>query len=593
MNLKYMKISSRLILGFGVLVLLVVLLGVTAVVKVDAMNRSFSQLEDDNFPKIVTIGDIKNDINITAIAVRNMVILFDKSLIAKELQVIEAAKLSTAKRLESLQKRVGQEEGKAALVAVLAARAKYEDLLSETAVLATNGQVSEAKAAVQLDIGPLQQAYVNALDELFRFQSKVVADNGQATHDAADDMQRVIGIVIIAALLAGVSMSLWIIRSITHPINRAVEVSRAVASGDLSLVFEVLGNNEPAQLLHALKDMQTSLASVVTQVREGSESVATASAEIAQGNQDLSERTEEQAHALQETAASMDELRITVKQNADSAAQANELAQSASSVAIKGGQIVAQVVDTMKGINDASKKISDIISVIDGIAFQTNILALNAAVEAARAGEQGRGFAVVASEVRSLAGRSADAAKEIKTLINTSVERVGQGTRLVDQAGVTMTEVVNAITRVTELVGEISEASNAQSAGVAQVGQAVARMDQSTQQNAALVEQMAAAASSLKTQADELVGTVAVFKLIDWQDPQDRQASAHAGTAVRARDPDAPPYQGVDRRSGGIPRGAAARGHGPIKQIPSDSPVARQTAQAQGGRKRRMGRFLG
>jgi methyl-accepting chemotaxis protein len=259
--------------------------------------------------------------------------------------------------------------------------------------------------------------------------------------------------------------------------------------------------------------MQTSLSVVVTNVRRGSDGVATASAEIAHGNHDLSGRTESQASSLEQTAASMEELGATVKQNADSALQANQLAQKASEIAVRGGEVVAQVVDTMKDINTSSRKIFDIISVIDGIAFQTNILALNAAVEAARAGEQGRGFAVVASEVRSLAGRSAEAAKEIKGLISASVARVEQGNVLVDQAGVTMAEVVSSIRRVTDIMGEISAASSQQASGVAQVGEAVTQMDQVTQQNAALVEEMAAAASSLKSQAQELVLTVSVFQL--------------------------------------------------------------------------------
>jgi methyl-accepting chemotaxis protein len=262
-----------------------------------------------------------------------------------------------------------------------------------------------------------------------------------------------------------------------------------------------------------LQSMQSSLVQLVLQVRQGSESVATASAEIAQGNHDLSARTEQQASALEETAASMEQLSATVRQNADSAAQANQLAQSASSVAVQGGDVVAEVVTTMQGINESSRRIADIISVIDGIAFQTNILALNAAVEAARAGEQGRGFAVVASEVRSLAGRSAEAAKEIKLLISASVDRVAQGTVLVDKAGATMTEVVSAIRRVTGIVGEISAASGEQSAGVSQIGEAVIQIDQVTQQNAALVEEMAAAASSMKNQARDLVNAVAVFTL--------------------------------------------------------------------------------
>jgi methyl-accepting chemotaxis protein len=315
------------------------------------------------------------------------------------------------------------------------------------------------------------------------------------------------------ALVMAVLLGIWITRSITGPIQKAMTLAQSVAQGDLTMFFKIDGKDESAQLLTSLKAMQKSLSQLVGAVRAGSEGVATASAQIASGNNDLSQRTEQQASALEQTAASMEELSSTVRQNADSAKQANQLAQSASSVAVQGGKVVDQVVETMKSINDSSRKISDIISVIDGIAFQTNILALNAAVEAARAGEQGRGFAVVASEVRSLAGRSAEAAKEIKNLINASVERVEHGTALVDQAGSTMTEVVDSIRRVTDIMGEISVASTEQSQGVAQVGEAVRQMDQVTQQNAALVEEMAAAASSLQGQAQDLVQVVEGFKL--------------------------------------------------------------------------------
>jgi methyl-accepting chemotaxis protein len=316
-------------------------------------------------------------------------------------------------------------------------------------------------------------------------------------------------LAVVVAMLLGFLIS----RSITVPIQKSLSMAEAVAKGDLTYQVEIEGKDETAQLLATLKAMQQSLAKVVTNVRQSSEGVATASAEIAQGNNDLSARTEQQASALEETAASMEELGATVKQNADIARQANQLAAQASLVAVHGGEVVGRVVETMKNINASSRKIADIISVIDGIAFQTNILALNAAVEAARAGEQGRGFAVVASEVRSLAGRSAEAAKEIKSLINASVERVEEGTALVDKAGTTMAEVVTSIKHVSSLMGDISAASNEQANGVAQIGEAVASMDQVTQQNAALVEQMAAAASSLNTQANDLVQVVAVFKL--------------------------------------------------------------------------------
>jgi len=331
-------------------------------------------------------------------------------------------------------------------------------------------------------------------------------------------MQRVIGMsagsVLLAAmlLLIGLAVTRNLLRQLGGEPAYAANITQHIAAGDLSVNI-ALKADDRSSLLYAIKSMRDSFTGIVSRVREGSESVATASAEIAQGNNDLSRRTEGQASALEQTAASMEQLGSTVRQNADNAKQANTLAQGAASVAGSGGQIVGQVVQTMKGINDSSRKIADIIGVIDGIAFQTNILALNAAVEAARAGEQGRGFAVVASEVRSLAGRSAEAAKQIKTLISDSVQRVDQGTRLVDQAGVTMTEIVSSINRVTSIMSEISHASIEQSQGVSQVGQAVTEMDQATQQNAALVEQSAAAAESLKRQAQELVQVVAVFKL--------------------------------------------------------------------------------
>jgi methyl-accepting chemotaxis protein len=357
---------------------------------------------------------------------------------------------------------------------------------------------------------------VVALDALTKFNFK----GGEASAEQskgiyAQATQSLLALVGVALLL-GVALAHLITRHLLRQLgsepNVAAAVAQDVAGGNLATRIALRPGDSTSLMAH-LKAMQSSLAKVVGEVRQGSQGVAQASAEIAAGNNDLSARTEQQASALEETAASMEELGSTVRQNADNARQANQLALGASTVAVKGGEVVGQVVDTMKGINDSSKRIADIISVIDSIAFQTNILALNAAVEAARAGEQGRGFAVVAAEVRNLAQRSAEAAKEIKSLISTSVERVEQGTRLVDQAGVTMTEIVGAIQRVTDIMGEISSASTEQSAGVAQVGEAVTQMDKATQQNAALVEQSAAAAESLKVQAQQLVQSVAVFKL--------------------------------------------------------------------------------
>ena len=322
-----------------------------------------------------------------------------------------------------------------------------------------------------------------------------------------------LGIVAGAALLAALVNNLWLEAQIASPLATVVRVAKNAAAGNPERNVTLNRVDEIGMLLRAVNQTALNLQSLVDDVSEQVGGVHSASSEIATGNNDLSARTEQTASSLEETAASMEQLSSTVKQNADNAKQANQLALGASAVAVKGGEVVGQVVGTMKDINDSSRKIADIIGVIDGIAFQTNILALNAAVEAARAGEQGRGFAVVASEVRSLAGRSADAAREIKGLIAASVDRVGQGTALVDQAGATMQEIVSSIRRVTDIMGEISSASTEQSAGLAQVGEAVTQMDQATQQNAALVEESAAAAESLSAQAQQLVQAVAVFRV--------------------------------------------------------------------------------
>ena len=363
---------------------------------------------------------------------------------------------------------------------------------------------------------PALQAVFSQLETQMAGLSETIAKNSEALDATANSRVRQAAVSISAALAFAVAVmtvaALSLARSMARPMDHAVNVADSLAQGDLTVSIRPAGNEEAMRLLQSLSRMQVNFTHIVTEVKSNADEVASASAQIAGGNQDLSNRTEQQASALQETAATMDQLGSTVRNNADHARQANQLALGASTVAIKGGKVMSQVVETMTGINDSSKKIAEIISVIDGIAFQTNILALNAAVEAARAGEQGRGFAVVAGEVRSLAHRSAEAAREVKSLVNASVERVEQGTALVGQAGHTMDEIVSAIKRVTDIVAEISAASAEQSTGIDQVGKAVSQMDQSTQRNTALIEESAAASETLSQQARQLVEAVAAFK---------------------------------------------------------------------------------
>nr|WP_305800556.1 methyl-accepting chemotaxis protein [Shinella sp. XGS7] len=371
---------------------------------------------------------------------------------------------------------------------------------------------TESLKFLKAELVPQSIRMGNAMQEL----SKLKEEDARAVSDANTALyqqsRNITTVLVLLGVAAGVGLGLGISRHVTRPLGHAVQAAQRMSEGDMSQSLEAQGRDETAQLLQALERMRAQLQGIVATVRDNAESVATASAEIAQGNADLSQRTEEQAAALEETAATMDELGSTVRNNADNAQQANQLAQGASEVASRGGQVVAEVVSTMQGIEKSSREISNIIGVIDEIAFQTNLLALNAGVEAARAGDAGKGFAVVAQEVRELAQRTAQAAKEIKGLIGASTARVEQGTALVDRAGQTMDEVVNAIRRVTDIVGEISSASGEQSNGVSQIGEAISQMDKVTQQNAALVEQSAAAAESLKMQAQQLVQAVAFFR---------------------------------------------------------------------------------
>jgi len=512
--LQNLNIGKRLGAAFGTLLLLLIGVAAFGSFNVDRVHDRVEQMYGENVVALQSLGQIN------ALILRNRILVMDMAAhpeaanVEKRDTELKANIEKVSEAWEQFLKTNQTAEEKALGEEFIRARTAYvRDGLLPMRDAVRAGKLDEANRLYRERISPLSPAVQNAIGKLV--QSQV----DQAAADLADaariEKSVYVGtaILTIIALLLGTFFAWLVTRSITRPVAEAVRVAQTVAAGDLTSAVQVSGQDEVGRLLSALAQMQSSLADVVGTVRGNAGSVATASAQIAQGNQDLSQRTEEQASALQQTAASMEQLGATVKHNADNAQQANRLAIEASGVAVQGGTVVAQVVQTMKGINDASKRIADIIGVIDGIAFQTNILALNAAVEAARAGEQGRGFAVVASEVRNLAQRSAEAAKEIKSLISASVERVEQGSSLVDQAGATMTRVVDSIKRVSDIVGEISSASTEQSTGVAQVGEAVSQMDQATQQNAALVEESAAAAESLKGQAQALVRAVEVFKL--------------------------------------------------------------------------------
>ncbi|MBV8625210.1 MAG: HAMP domain-containing protein, partial [Herbaspirillum sp.] len=377
-------------------------------------------------------------------------------------------------------------------------------------------KAGDAQGYSQLNNNFISKGGARFSTALDAYQKRAMELNDKAATERQREYNLVVWLVVaglIGALFLVIGVHFMLRNIVLTPLNRAVHLLDQVANGDLTTRVEVESSNEIGRLFSAIRSMQQALLTTVSRVRSSSDSIDTSAKEIAAGNMDLSSRTEQQASSLEETAASMEQLTGTVKQNAENALQANQLAHSASSTASKGGEVVSQVVDTMQAINDSSRKIVDIISVIDGIAFQTNILALNAAVEAARAGEQGRGFAVVASEVRSLAQRSAAAAKEIKSLIDDSVNKVETGSQLVEQAGATMNEVVSSVQRVTDIVGEIAEASREQSSGIEQVNRAITQMDEVTQQNAALVEEAAAAAQSLQAQATNLVGAVSIFKI--------------------------------------------------------------------------------
>ncbi len=508
-----LKIATKLILGFVAVLLLTCFLGIFSIFQLTNLNRAANEIGNDILPSSVAGMSMKESVSRMRSQEAQLATAENPEEAKKYEERTNEAIAAFRKNHATFLKYADTAEDKKALDEVLTAFNDYAQISNKISNLAKEGKTQEAVAVLRTESSNSNKKMRTMLDKVV--DTQIVVGQTAVSNSAKLflNARMMIIIAMIASIAIGFSMALWLARLVSRPLKNAVGLAQSIASGDLTQSVEVESTCETGQLIRALSEMNASLLAVVSEVRTGSEQINNAATEIASGNLDLSSRTEEQAGSLEETASSMEEITATVKHNSDNARQANILSKTATSIAEKGGSVVSEVVATMTSINESSKKIVDIISVIDGIAFQTNILALNAAVEAARAGEQGRGFAVVASEVRSLAQRSASAAKEIKELINDSVEKVGQGTRLVDSAGSTMQEVVDSVKRVSDIISEITAAGQEQTTGIEQVNQAIIQMDSVTQQNSALVEQAAAAAATLQEQSANLVQVVSVFKL--------------------------------------------------------------------------------
>ncbi len=574
-----LRIGTRLGFGFSLILLLLVAMTSIGILRLSSASARTDEMINVKIRDERLIAEWGKIIEVNAARTTGAYMVRDPA----DQKKLEAMMAESSGRATQIQDQIGaaldEEELKPLFKAVLETRKAYTEF--RKAVFAAKNAGDLEKAATIYE-GDMTQSRIRYLAALKAFSDKQGALLDATAVEIKQQYQsgRLLLIMLgVAAIALGVLAAWWITRTITRPINEAVKVAETVSSGDLTSDIQIHSNDETGQLMHALKTMNTNLVNIVGQVRTGTELIATASTQIAAGNQDLSSRTEEQASSLEETASSMEELTSTVRFNAENARQANALAISASEIASRGGSVVGEVVNTMGSITDSSRKIVDIISVIDSIAFQTNILALNAAVEAARAGEQGRGFAVVASEVRVLAQRSAAAAKDIKGLIDDSVQKVQEGSQLVDKAGQTMEEIVDSISRVTQIMNQISHASEEQSLGIAQVNDAITQMDQVTQQNAALVEEAAAAAESMQEQSAKLADVVSVFRL---DASQTSASSSSAPSLARA----APRKPILPRRAAAVAapkaRAAAVETPAPTSKTAPAGPAPRKAALTSG-----------
>jgi methyl-accepting chemotaxis protein len=513
MHIANMNIGTRLAAGFGLVLLLLVTLIGFALMRFDGIDQINRQIIEKDWVKAEAAGTINATTRANARRTMELLLLTDPVAVARTHEVIEANKKTITAAIDTLERLVYLPEGKALVAKLKQERGQYVASFAKVDRLIVAGRRDEAVALMLGETLPALDLLQDSIGRVAQLQKQIVEASGLEARRNIDAARALMLGWGAFALLAGAAVSLLITRSITGPIKAAVRIAQTVAAGDLTSRIAVSGTDETGQLLQALKDMNASLVGIVGEVRGGTDMIASATSQIAAGNLDLSVRTEQQASSLEETAASMAELASTVKTNTRHAQDANRLAASASEVARQGGAVVAKVIETMGSIKASSGKIGDIIGVIESIAFQTNILALNAAVEAARAGEQGRGFAVVATEVRYLAQRASAAAKQITSLIGASLDQVDSGTELANAAGTTMREIVASVGRVDDVMARIAAASLEQTSGIGQINEAIIQMDQVTQQNAALVEESAAAAAALQDQADSLSRVVQVFEL--------------------------------------------------------------------------------